>query len=322
MNDDLAIKEYIKFHGIDNVLDMEYDELKEQYEKVVREGVSYYFDILHGNDVDMEISSIDRKDTIEALKQVENTDELYEKLHDFLHTYNHTDLIALIVELKMPISYNRLRKIVYIVYSRVQDEVLDNIKMDLHTFPQQERETLIAYYETRRDDIMMLQSLHAKYKSLGMLEYLRGIAETKLLIMQTFLPKDLETEYKPFYDNGKEKQTLVSKILKISGIYSKQELFDMQIMELQGIYNEIVEQISQKERENKLIRKYIEIFEDSAGITEDEFKAYCHEMRENLSAEAISEVIGHFTTRNHFISNKINNVFSGKNVNQAPEALD
>ncbi|RDU73650.1 hypothetical protein CQA66_00185 [Helicobacter aurati] len=322
MHDDVVIKEYLKFHGVENVLDLEFEELKEKYEQVVRDGVSYYRDILYSDDVDAEILDIGKKDTVEALKKIENTEELYSKLHEFLYRYVPTDLIALMSELKMPVSYNRLRKIVAIVHAMVQDEILDTIKFDLHTFPQQERETLIAYYENQRDDIMMLQKLHAKYKSMGMLEYLRDTAETKLVIMQTFLPRDLESEYKPFYDNSKEKQTLISKILEISGIYTKQELFNMQIAQLQVTYQEIMEQVLQKEREQKLMKKYIEIFEDSAGITEYDFKLHCHEMQANLPSEIINEVINHFMTRNHFIANKINNVFSGKNINQAPQALD
>lgn len=323
MQDDAILKEYLKMHGVDNVLDLGYEELQEKYREVVYEGVSYYRGLLQGNDVELEILDSEKKSAIDTLKNITEMDELYEKLHEFLHIYFPTDLIALMAELKMPVSYNRLRKIVSIVHSRVQDEVLDDIKLDLDSFPQQERETLISYYEGRRNDVVALQRLHAKYKSSSMLvDYLRSTAETKLSIMQTFLGKDLESEYKPFYDNSKEKQTLISKILEISGIYKKQELFDMKIAELQSTYQEIMAQVVQKEREQKLMKKYIEVFEDSAGITEEDFKSHCRDMQASLPDEIVHEIIGHFTTRNHFIANKITNVLSGKNMNQAPKHMD
>ncbi|RDU66771.1 hypothetical protein CQA53_03100 [Helicobacter didelphidarum] len=320
MHDSSAVKEYLRLHGVDNVLDLDHEELEQQYVKTVREGIDYYRSLLYEGNVHF---SPPKHDVIEALKKVQTIDEMFQTLYDFLHMFTPTDLIAFMSELKMPVPYRRLKNIITIVHARVQDEILDNIKRDLRDFPKQERETLIAYYESKRNDIIGLENLHEKYKSSGTLAYLRSTAETKLDIMQTFLSKDLELEYKPYYDNSKEKRTLVSKILEISGIYTKQELFDMKIADLQSTYNEIMQQVLQKEKEQKLMRKYIEAFEDSAGITEEEFKGYCQDMREDLSEDLVNEIINYFTTRNHFIANKINNVLSGKGMNNlmSPSAL-
>lgn len=318
MNDSIALKEYLRTHGVNNVIDLGLEELQVEYERVVREGIAYYHNLLQEENSTIEFLEAKKRDVIDALKQAQTTDDIYDILYEFLHSYMPTDLIAFMAEIKMPVPYTRLQKIIAIVHARVQDEVLDNIKSDLENLPAQERETLISHYEDMRDDILSLEKLHNKYKSSGTLEYLRTTAETKLHIMQTFLSKDLESEYKPFYDNSKEKRTLIAKILEISGIYSKSELFDMKIADLQTTYDEIMQQVLQKEREQKLMKRYIEIFEDSAGMTEEEFKAHCLDMQENLPDDIVSEIISHFTTRNHFIVNKINNVLSGKSMNKAP----
>lgn len=322
MNDSIAVKEYLRTHGVDNVVDLGLEELQTEYERVVREGIAYYHNLLQEENSEIEFLEAKKRDVIEVLKQAQTTDDIYDILYEFLHTYMPTDLIAFMAEIKMPVPYTRLQKIIAIVHARVQDEVLDAIKSDLENLPPQERETLISHYEDMRDDILALEKLHNRYKSSGTLEYLRTTAETKLHIMQTFLNKDLESEYKPFYDNSKEKRTLIAKILEISGIYTKNELFDMKIADLQSTYDEIMQQVLQKEREQKLMKRYIEIFEDSAGITEEEFKAHCRDMQENLPDDIVGEIISHFTTRNHFIANKINNVFAGKSMNKAPLAMD
>lgn len=322
MHDSVMVKEYLRLHGINNVLDLDHEELEKEYSKVVHESYKYYQTLISDGS-GVELYAPPREDVVSALKKVETIDEMYETCYKFLFTYIPTDLIAFMAELKMPVPYSRLKKIVAIIHARVQDEILDSIKLDLESLPQQERETLISHYESIRDNVIELQNIHEKYRSSGTIEYIKSMAETKLNIIQSFMPKELELEYKPFYDNTKEKRTLVNKILDISGIYTKQELFDMQIAELQSTYDEIMQQVMQKEKEQRLLRKYIEIFEDSAGITEEKFKEYCREMQEELTEENIHEIINYFTTRNHFISNKINNVLSGKDMNKmmSPSAL-
>ena len=322
MHDSIALKEYLRTHGVDNVVDLGLEELQTEYERIVREGISYYRNLLQEENSEIEFLEAKKRDVIDVLKQAQTTDDIYDILYEFLHTYMPTDLIAFMAEIKMPVPYTRLQKIIAIVHARVQDEVLDKIKSDLESLPPQERETLIAHYESMRNDVLWLEKLHNRYKSSGTLEYLRSTAETKLNIMQTFLSRDLESEYKPFYDNSKEKRTLIAKILEISGIYTKNELFDMKIADLQATYDEIMQQVLQKEREQKLMRRYIELFEDSAGITEDEFKGHCKDMQDSLPDDIIGEIISHFTTRNHFIANKINNVLSGKSMNKAPSAME
>lgn len=327
MRDSVGVKEYLRVHGVDNVIDLSYEELKQEYEKTIRENISYYYSLFDTKNHDSEflesILNTKKRDVIDVLKQIQTIDEVYEVLYEFLHVYSPTDLVAFMAELKMPVSYTKLQKIIAIVYARVQDEILDSLKSDLENLPSQERETLIAHYEKMKNDITYLTKLHTKYQSPETLDYLRLTAETKLNIMQEFLSKDLETEYKPFYDNTKEKRTLVAKILEISGIYSKSELLDMKIADLQVTYDEIMQQVLQREREQKLMRRYIEIFEDSAGITEEEFKSHCNEMQAKLSQDTVGEIISHFTTLNHFIANKINNVLSGKSMNKqmSPSAL-
>ncbi|MWV62250.1 hypothetical protein DCO58_05220 [Helicobacter saguini] len=322
MHDSLMVKEYLRLHGVDNVLDLDHEELEKEYEKIVHEGYKYYQSLINDGG-GVEFYAPPREDVVAALKRVQTIDEMYDTCYRFLFMYIPTDLIAFMAELKMPVPYSRLKRIIDIIHARVQDEVLDNIKLDLESLPRQEMETLISHYESMRNNIMELQRIHEKYKSSGTLDYVRSMAEMKLDIVQSFMAKDMEMEYKPFYDNSKEKRTLVSKILAISGIYTKQELFDMKIAELQETYDEIMKQVLAKEREQKLMRKYIEIFEDSAGITEDKFKEYCADMQEELNEENIHEIINYFTTRNHFISNKINNVLSGKDMNKmmSPTAL-
>lgn len=312
MRDDLMTREYLKVHGIKNVADLNYEEMEEEYKRLVKEGLTYYYDLLKEQDSNSEILEPKKQDVVQVLKQIETIDELYATMYEFLHTHSPTDLIAFMAEFKMPVPYSRLQRIIAIIHARVQDEILDSIKNDLASLPAQERETLLAYYEGMRDDVIALEKLRNNYKSIGTLNYLRATAETKLNIMQNFASKDLETEYKPFYDNSKEKRTLIAKILKISGIYTKAELFQMKIAELEAIYQEIAQQIMEKEREHKMMRKYIEIFEDSAGMSESEFKAYCIEMYENGSEEFVNEVISHFSSRNHFIANKINNALSAR----------
>lgn len=322
MHDTAMVREYLRIHGVNNVLDLDHEELEKEYEKVVHESYRYYESLINDGG-DVEFYSPPKEDVVSTLKKVQTIDEMYDTCYRLLFLHIPTDLISFMSELKMPVPYSRLKKIIDIIHARVQDEVLDNIKLDLESLPRQERETLISHYEGMRGNVMALQNIHNKYKNSSTLDYIRSMAQIKLGIIESFLSRDLETEYKPFYDNTKEKRTLVSKILEISGIYTKQELFDMKIAELQSTYDEIMAQVLQKEKEQRLMKKYIEIFEDSAGITEDKFKEYCKDMQEELPEDIVGEIITYFTTRNHFISNKINNVLSGKDMNKmmSPAAL-
>ena len=65
MQDDAILKEYLKMHGVDNVLDLNYEELQEKYKEVVYEGVSYYRSLLQGNDVELEILDSEKKSAID-----------------------------------------------------------------------------------------------------------------------------------------------------------------------------------------------------------------------------------------------------------------
>lgn len=318
MRDSLSVKEYLRAHGVDNAVDLSFDELQEKYEQTVREGISHYHKLLNEDNPELEspLNDEEKKGIIETLKGLKTTDEVYEALYEFMHTYQPADLMAFMAELSMPVPYGLLQRILSIIHSRLQDEMLDSIKKALGVIPAQERETLLAHYESMRNNTAKLSIVYNRLNSPSTLSYIQATAETKLNIIESFLTKDMEREYKPFYDNSKEKTTLIENILNISGIYSKAELFNMTIAELSENYDEIMIQTRQKERIEKLIRKYIEIFEEFATLPDSEFNSYCKEMAEVLDENAISEVIEHFSHKNHFISSKIRGIIYGPEISK------
>lgn len=306
MYDEAVAKEYLRAHGISDIDRLSYDEINTAYEKCIREGIQYFNDSLKENK--QIVVEEEARDINADLDNVKNMQDMYEMIYEYLHFYSPSDVVAFLAESKFSINYKKLNKIVSIVHARVQDELLDKIALDLENLPIQERETLLDYYEKNREDVVFLEEIHSRFRSESVVQYVQRLADAKLEIVKTHLPKHLESEYKPYYDNTTEKKQLALNILNISSIYSKERLFDMTIHELNNLYHTIVEQNKQKEKQNRILKKYIEIFEDYVNISDFEFKKNVEDAAKHLSEESMQELIGHFEYKNHFIANKILNI--------------
>lgn len=305
MQDSLLIKNYLRFHGVENVSDLSYDEIQEAYEKCVREGVNYYNALLYGNDF---LSEGEKLNVVEHISSVSNIDELYNMLYKWLHFYTPSDISAFMtdINLNIPINYIRLQNIVNVVFARVQEELIDKISLNIQTIPNEERQNLITYYETIRDDVVHLQKINKYYSSKSTIDYLRETSAIKFDIVKTHFSKNIEHEYKAYFDNTKEKKELVANILAITRVYTKNKLFDMTINELNEIYTYIIEQNKINETKQRLLRKYIDIFEEIPILSDNDFTSRLYDATNDLGENMLGELAIHFSQRNQFISNKIN----------------
>ncbi|PAF43523.1 hypothetical protein BKH40_06870 [Helicobacter sp. 11S02629-2] len=300
------MREYIKAHGGD-YSKTDSEDLVKDYEDLVKENLSYYFDLIKDDDI-LQTSNIflEHKILQNDLASVKTVSDLYDVIHKHLKFYSPSDLASFIHEVNLPISSKQLLRIINIMHAMLQDELLDSIALELKDLPKEEEETLIHHYEGIREDVMALESACRKLSSAKTLEYVKDLTTIKLDIMQHYLPADMEDEYKPYYDNTKEKKDVINKILQISKIYSKAQLFDMNIKQLVDIKNTIVEQNRLTEKQRKSYKKYIEVFEDTANLSEEVFNENVRNALEALSNEQMSELLLYFNTRNHFILNKLN----------------
>ncbi|PAF49003.1 hypothetical protein BKH43_07490 [Helicobacter sp. 13S00401-1] len=306
MPDDASMREYLKAHGkSSDALDSE--EIVKDYEELVKENIDYYFNLLKDDDI-LQTSNIflEHKTLQSDLASVKTVSDLYGIIYKHLKFYSPSDLASFIHEVNLPITSKQIIRIISLMHAMLQDELLDSINLELKDLPKEEEETLMHHYEGIRDDVMALESAYHKLSSKRTLEYVKQLTTMKLDIMQHYLPNEMEEEYKPYYDNTKEKKEVINKILQISKIYSKAQLFDMNIKQLVDIKNTIVEQNRLTEKQRKNYKKYIEIFEDTANLSEEVFNENVRNALELLTNEQLSELLLYFNTRNHFILNKLN----------------
>lgn len=302
------MKEYLVAHGVQNVLNLSYEELQNAYSNTIKEELKHY-NSLFQEDIGDDSLVFAESDDVNSILKVEITSPLqaHDHIYTLLHTYSPTDLISIMSDMKVSIPYMRLQRMIEVQHIRLQEELLDSINLELESLPEQERETLMFFYENIRKDVLYLAKIKERLKSKAVVDYLEDTAKLKLDILQSHLNKHIEYEYKPFFDNSDIKKEAIRRILAISGIYSKTELFDMQIDNLKELEQAILKQKAEDERVAKLTKKYIDVFDGIASLSEEEFQNICREVIDTLGYAILTEIASYYESRNpHYIANKIN----------------
>ena len=173
----------------------------------------------------------------------------------------------------------------------LQEIWLLELKDNLRSLPEEERDTLMEYYLARKDDLPMLRDIYQKSKDQAYIDKIGDIAHIKLSMIQEYMPDELESNYKSFYDHSPEKLSIIQNILALTAAYSKGTLLSMPIKELQETLQELEEKEREEAAQKALTDRYFERFRTALHDPDDEhFTNVCLDAASELPRQRFQEL--------------------------------
>ncbi|WP_104697888.1 MULTISPECIES: hypothetical protein [unclassified Helicobacter] len=311
-----SMKIFLQSRGYDTD-NKEKQEILELYKKICSQEICLYQNDIFDNNffeamgVRENAEFITLSQTIGREVEEIQTDvkKLYILLDKYIEKFPYEELKFLIFSRVKKIPFLTIERILKIKYCEYQEVWLEKIEKNLKVLPQEERMTLMQYYQQIRNNIPLLFKVYQKSFDEQEVQRMKEVAENKLLLLKNYEPQMLEESYKVFYDDSEEKMKLVREVLELTHSYTKHSLKHMPVKNLLELKEEIKRQKHKEEQSKKLILKHIKILEESILMASDsEFDMACINAVNELNSEELQKVLDYLGSQNKFFINKFESV--------------
>ncbi|MCH5313051.1 MAG: hypothetical protein J1E28_01445 [Helicobacter sp.] len=280
------------------------------YEKSTREETLGFLHYM--NKDEFVVSSLDEADIndfkVKVQENLHDTLLLIGIIRDAFSDFSYSDIVDTLTLNIRNFSARKMQRILRIAYHEFQEILLHQISIQLKNLPIEEYKTIMNYYEKKRNDIARLQSTITKLSSDVKREQILDMAHLKLLIVKNFMPKDIFNDtYREYLNNTPEKLALVSEVLSLTGMYSKNYLKNLPIEELEEIREKMLEDKKQDEHNQKIYNYYVQMLDEAMfGADEQEFSEVCTKICTNLNQKLILMISEYMNTKNPVYSTRFN----------------
>ncbi|MDL0082002.1 hypothetical protein NYG90_04840 [Helicobacter sp. XJK30-2] len=217
--------------------------------------------------------------------------KLYEEIDNYIDLYSVRELANLLLSALPGVKLAKVEKMVRIKIRELQEIWLLELKDNLSSLPEEERDTLMEYYLARKDDLPMLRDIYQKSKDPAYLDEICDLAHIKLSMIKEYMPDELESNYKSFYDHSPEKLSVIQSILALTAAYSKGALLGMSIKELQEMLEELQEKEQEQAEQKALVDRYFERFKAALHDPDDQhFTNVCLDAASELPRPRFQEL--------------------------------
>lgn len=217
--------------------------------------------------------------------------KIYEEIDNYIDLYSVRELANVLLSALPGVKLAKVEKMVRIKIRELQEIWLLELKDNLRSLPEEECDTLMEYYLAHKDDLPMLRDIYQKSKDQAYIDEIGDIAHIKLSMIQEYMPDELESNYKSFYDHSPEKLSIIQKILALTAAYSKGTLLSMSIKELQETLQELEEKEREEAEQKALADRYFERFRAALHDPDDEhFTNVCLDAASELPRQRFQEL--------------------------------
>lgn len=286
--------QYLKNKGYtqDELSKMSDEHIAKLYEEQARAFITQAKDILETSEEHEEL----RKKTTTIMPEsvalvAENLTALYSEIDDYIDLYSTRDIANIYLAALPNTKLSKVEKMVRVKICELQEIWLLELESNLSALPAQEREALMEYYLANKDNLRMLRQIHAKSTSPEYIDEIKIIAQMKLSMIQEYMPDELESNYKSFYDHSPEKLSAINEILRLSAAYTKGILLAMSIHELQELLQELRVKEQQEVAVKELVARYHDSFKHALHDPDDQnFINVCIDAASELPRQSFQEL--------------------------------
>lgn len=311
LNRDVLV-DFLKRHGYDisKLESMETKEIEQAYEEVTKKLVGSYFHLTNDDKSIKTNSTLLDTGELTEFKQklkesVGNIVNLIECLQDGYRKFDYTELNDLLAIALKEMPMHKMQKISHIAYRSFQEILLSEIANTLKDLPREEFKVLEGFYEKRRNDTQFLYQTIDKLKDPATHQQILTMARAKLMILKDFMPSSLYDVYRDYYNNTPQKLELISKVMALTGLYSKEYLKEMPIEELEALHQEILKHNEQEEQDRKMFLRYSQAIQESVDNNDDEgFNDVCSRAVTHLTPKQLSMLVEYMNGQNPFFLSK------------------
>ncbi|WP_299326286.1 hypothetical protein [uncultured Helicobacter sp.] len=297
---DIALMaQYLKNKGYtqDELGKMSDERIAKLYEEHTRAFITQAQDILETSEEHEELRKKSTTIMPESIALVaQDLCALYEQIDDYVDLYSTRDIANIFLASLPNVKLSKIEKMVRVKIRELQEIWLLELESNLSALPPQEREALMEYYLANKDDLHMLRQIHEKSKSPEYIDEIALIAQVKLSMIQEYMPDELESNYKSFYDHSPEKISAINAILRLSAAYTKGVLLGMSIQELQDLLQDLREKELQAAAVKDLVAHYHDSFKHALHDPDDQhFINVCIDAGSELPRQQFQELAAHLS---------------------------
>lgn len=281
----------LKNHGVANADKLSIDELQARFMEISREWSKKFANFNLGIKQEKSPETIEIADgTIKA--RIKDSDDFYSAYNELLKSYSYGTIHEVVANTLPAHKIEKALLILEIKYRQYQEIIIEQIAHKIASFmPKEECATFMLFIENHRDEVELLKDIFAQLNDSKIAHSISNIANTKKYIISEFMPRDMEKNYKQFFNNAKDKQELVRRLRGISNAYSKKQIDDMTKEDLIDILNSIRQKELSDKKDAEDFKKYLEAFRLAIYDQDDSrFDALVIQVLEDVSNDCLAKL--------------------------------
>ncbi|MDE6885991.1 MAG: hypothetical protein K2P17_03000 [Helicobacteraceae bacterium] len=278
----------LKNHGIEKVDNLSevsiLEKLKEATIEWTKNMVAYNTETKAISAKNLESMDIEIKNII-----LKNND-FYTMFNELLANYPLDNIRDIVINSIAPKLLDKSLNILDIKYRQYQEIIIETIEKKLNFMPEEERATFMNFIEKNRDEIELLKGFLNQLENTKIADNINRISNIKKYIISSFLPDELEKNYKYFFNHSKDKQELIKRLREISNAYSKEQLDDMTKEDLIDILNSIKQKELNDKKDKDDFNKYYELFKKALYNDSQTFDRLVIQVLEDVSDDCLNNL--------------------------------
>ena len=281
----------LKNHGITNADSLNADELQARFMEITRNWSRSFANFNLGIKQERSAESMEIADSTIKAKMKESSD-FYAVFNELLTQYSYATIHEVVANTLPAHKIEKALLILEIKYRQYQEIIIEKIAQKIATFmPKEECATFMLFIENNRGEVELLKDIFKQISDNKTMQNIGRVTNIKKLIISEFMPRDMEKNYKQFFNNSKDKQELVRRLRQISSAYSKKQLDDMTKEDLIDILNSIRQKEIDDKKDKDDYAKYLEAFRLAIYDNDDDrFDALVIQALEDVSKDCLARL--------------------------------
>lgn len=281
----------LKNHGITNADSLNADELQARFMEITRNWSRNFANFNLGIKQERSAESMEIADSTIKTKIKESSD-FYAVFNELLAQYSYATIHEVVANTLPSHKIEKALLILEIKYRQYQEIIIEQIEQKIATFmPKEECATFMLFIENNREEVELLKDILAQLNDNETSHNISKITNAKKYIISEFMPRDMEKNYKQFFNNSKDKQELVRRLRRISNAYSKKQIDDMTKEDLIDILNSIRQKEIDDKKDKDDYAKYLEAFRLAIYDNDDDrFDTLVIQVLEDVSKDCLARL--------------------------------
>lgn len=243
---------------------------------------------------------------IQIQKIGRNISKLYDLIDEHIDDYTYEQFLE-IFRTYLRVSPAKIQKILKVKYRQLQEVWLEKLEVRFSSLPLKERIELMSYYEKNRDNIQKLKQIYHLSEDENYIHNIEKVSESKLNIIENFMPELMEENYKAYYDETPEKIDLINEVLGLTQSYSKSFLKELTISKLTFLKNEVIDQDKREKEDRRLFNKHTKALEDAMkSMNDGDFPKASLDAITELDSDLLHRVVNYLTNKHKTFLNRFN----------------